>query len=393
MCYAEPLSSDRKGGVQVALPDGFDLEALLAPIPGDAPQGSDIREDYSGQSAYNRLRDARSEARDAEKLQDAGSDDARDPTPLWRSVRDLGLKTLAETAKDLEVAAWVTEAYVRSHGLAGLTAGAKLIAGLAEHYWDDVFPLPDDYGVETRVAPVTGLNGREGNGSLIQPLHKLPLFTRGDGTQIAVYQYDGSAQLATLDAERRQARIEAGAVPFDELDKEARSQGARTFARLREDAREAIAAWQGMAAILDEKASEDPPSTSTVRDMISHVVEIANRYAPPEADAPAADAQAGAEDGTPGGATGVATGGFGGIGVPTGQVASREDALRALENLAAFFRRTEPVSPLAYTLDEAVRRSRMTWPELMEEIVADRDSRNAILTTLGIRPPPPPPEE
>ena len=46
-------------------PEGFDLEALLAPIPGDAPQGTDIREDFSAASPYNRLRDARSEARDA----------------------------------------------------------------------------------------------------------------------------------------------------------------------------------------------------------------------------------------------------------------------------------------------------------------------------------------
>jgi type VI secretion system protein ImpA len=387
MCYAEPLSSFREGA-QVALPDGFDLEALLTPIPGDAPQGSDIREDYSGQSPYSRLRDARSEARDAEKLLDAGSDDARDPTPLWRTVRELGLKTLAETTKDLEVAAWVTEAYVRSDGLVGLTAGARLIGGLAEQFWDAVFPLPDDYGVETRVAPVTGLNGREGNGSLIQPLHKLPLFMRADGTQVAVYQYENSAQLGTLDAERRAARIAAGAVSFEDLEKEARSQ-ARGFAKLREDAREALAAWQAMAGVLDEKASEDPPSTSTVRDMIGHVVEIANRYAPPEADAPAADGQGDAAGGTPGVAMG---GGVGGIAVPAGQIASREDALRALENIATFFRRTEPVSPLSYTLDEAVRRGRMTWPDLLEEIVADRDSRNAILTTLGIRPPPPPEE-
>ncbi len=391
MCYAEPLSSFW-GSAQVALPDGFDLEALLAPIPGDAPQGVDIREDFSAQSPYNRIRDARSEARDAEKLLDAGSDDARDPTPLWRSVRELGLKTLAETAKDLEVAAWVTEAYVRSHGLAGLTAGAKLIAGLAEQYWDGVFPLPDDYGVETRVGPVTGLNGREGNGSLIQPLHMLPLFMRGNGTQVAVYQYDSSAQLGTLDAERRQARIAAGAVAFDDLEKEARGQS-RAFAKLREDAREALDAWQAMAGILDAKASEDPPSTSTVRDMIAHVVEIANRYAPPDAASPAADAQADGSGEAAGGAPGVAVGMIGGVAVPAGAVANREDALRALENLATFFRRTEPVSPLAYTLEEAVRRSRMTWPDLLEEIVADRDSRNAILTSLGIRPPPPPPEE
>ena len=52
-------------------PEGFDLEALLAPIPGDAPQGTDIREDFSAASPYNRLRDARSEARDAERGQDS----------------------------------------------------------------------------------------------------------------------------------------------------------------------------------------------------------------------------------------------------------------------------------------------------------------------------------
>ncbi len=376
----------------MALPDGFDLEALLAPIPGDAPQGMDIREDFSAQSPYNRLRDARSEARDAEKMLDAGSDEGRDPAPLWRTVRDVGLKTLNEAAKDLEVAAWLTEAYVRSHGLAGLTAGAKLIAGLAENYWDDVFPLPDDYGVETRVAPVTGLNGREGNGSLIQPLHKLPLFVRPDGTALLLYQYDNSAQLGTLDAERRKARLDAGAIPFDDLEKEARAQGPRAMTRLRQDAREALEAWQQMATLLDEKASEDPPSTSTVRDMVTHVLEIANRYAPPEASAPADGGEAGAEaDGAPGVA--MAGGMIAGVAVPAGQIASREDALRVLETLATFFRRTEPVSPLSYTLEEAVRRSRLTWPELLDEIVADRDSRNAILTSLGIRPPPPPPDE
>ena len=71
------------------LPEGFDLEALLAPIPGDAPQGIDIREDFSATSPYNRLRDARSEARDAERGQDAGDTDTRDPGPLWRTVREL----------------------------------------------------------------------------------------------------------------------------------------------------------------------------------------------------------------------------------------------------------------------------------------------------------------
>ena len=129
---------------------------------------------------------------------------------------------------------------MRSHGLAGLTAGAKLIAGLAEQYWDDVFPLPDDYGVETRVAPVTGLNGREGNGSLIQPLHKLPLFIarRRHGVAALSIRQLGAARNAGRRAPAGPPRRgrhsirrpgEGGARP-----------GPRAFARLREDAREAL---------------------------------------------------------------------------------------------------------------------------------------------------------
>lgn len=372
------------------LPEGFDLEALLAPIPGDAPQGTDIREDFSATSPYGRLRDARSEARDAERGQEQGDADARDPAPLWRMVRELALKTLTETAKDLEVAAWLTEAYVRSHGLAGLTAGARLMAGLAERYWDVLFPLPDDYGMETRVAPVTGLNGRDGNGSLVQPLYKTVLFNRPDGSPFAYYQYRQSEQLGSLDAARRQQRIEAGALLFEDVEREARAAGGRRFSALLTEAHAAHDAWQAMAAIIDEKAGTDGPSTTAVRDLLAAIAEVARRFAPAEAAQGMASpgASPGAE--AAGGDTaGSAGGGFGQIAVSPGQIASREDALRALGEIAAFFRRTEPHSPLSYTLDEAVRRGRMTLPDLLNELVADTDARNAILNSLGIRPPPP----
>jgi type VI secretion system protein ImpA len=69
---------------------------------------------------------------------------------------------------------------------------------------------------------------------------------------------------------------------------------------------------------------------------------------------------------------------------------TREDMLRELGRIADYFRRTEPHSPLAYTLEEAVRRGRLTWPELLAEVVPDDGVRSAILVMLGIRPPQPP---
>jgi type VI secretion system protein ImpA len=367
----------------VDFPEGFDLAALLEPIPGDVPQGVDIREDFSSQSPYSRLRDARSDARDAEKMLDTGDTNAGDPAPMWRTVREIGLKTIRETAKDLEVAAWVTEAYVRSNGLAGLAAGASLIKGLAEQYWDDVFPLPDDYGLETRVAPITGLNGRDGGGSLIQPLFKLNFFNRADGTPISFFTYQASEQLPGLSNDRREARIAAGAIPFDEMEKEARSVGAASLGRLRDEATLALEAWEGMANVLDDKAREDPPSTSHVRDMLRQIHAATIRYAPAPVES-AEEAGGGGEAAAGGAEAGVGPGGFAATGQRT---ASREDALRTLETIATYFRRTEPASPLAYTLDDAIRRAKLTWPELLEEVVPDATVRSAILSSLGIRPP------
>jgi type VI secretion system protein ImpA len=238
--------------------------------------------------------------------------------------------------------------------------------------------------METRVAPVSGLNGRDGVGSLIQPLYMIPLFNRPDGSPFAYYQYRQSEQLGTLDAERRQQRIAAGALSLEDVEREARAAGARHFAAVLSDARAAREAWQAMANLLDEKAGADGPSTTAVRDLLSGIVDTVARFAPAEAAeaAPGVSAPPPGEAGS--GAAGAAR-----IATPAGPLASRDDALRALGEIANFFRRTEPHSPLSYTLDEAVRRGRMTWPELLAEVVADTDTRNTILNTLGIRPPPP----
>ena len=381
----------------VDFPEGFDLAALLEPIAGDAPQGEDIREDSSAQSPYYRLKDARSGARDAERMLDNGDLDAEDPAPLWRTVRELGLRTLQEKTKDLEVAAWVAEAYVRSHGLPGLAAGAALLKGLAGQYWDmGIFPLPDEYdGEEARTAPITGLSGREGNGSLVQPLNKIILFMRPEGSPVTLSTYKtaykASETFSTLTPEQKEARLASGAVPFSEFDKEARGPTAlRNLGLLRDQAAFALEHWMAMGELLDAKATEAPPSNSSVREIVREIREVAIRYAPAAAVTVQSASEESGDGGSDGGGGAMAGGMMlpGGFSVPSQRIASREDALRTLESLATFFRQTEPVSPLAYTLDDAIRRARMSWPDLLAEVVSDQAVRSAILSSLGIRPPP-----
>ena len=305
----------------------------------------------------------------------SGEADARDPAPLWRTVRELALKTLTETTKDLEVAAWLTEALVRSHGLAGLTAGAQVMAGLAERYWDGLFPLPDDYGMETRVSPVTGLNGRDGNGSLMQPLYMTGAVQPAGRHAGRLLPVPADRNSSARSMRNGASAHRGGAIPFEDSSARRAPQAAPVRAHCCRDARAARDAWQAMADMIDAKAGADGPSTTAVRDLLSGIIEIARRYAPAEAAA--------AGDRRPTlSARLVATASRRRQSRPRrgcapGQIASREDALRALGEIANFFRRTEPHSPLSYTLDEAVRRGRMTWPELLAEVVADTDTRNS----------------
>lgn len=362
-------------------PEGFDLAALLAPISPEAPAGTDLRQDYSPDSLYYRLRDARGEARAAERAIDAGNTDAS-ALPHWRAVRDLAIEALSQRSKDLEIAAWLSEGLLRDSGLVGLTGGFRLLAGLAETYWEDYFPQPDEEGLAGRLAPIAGLNGVGGEGTMLQPLRRTVLFLRPDGAPFEFSDYLRSADLEGIgDAERRQQRIDSGVLPFETVENEARAAGEEHFAQLRNEAAEARATWQALGQILDQRAGADAPPSSQLRDLLQQIEDVAKRFAAPGGEAfeagaaPPADETAGPELRASAPAP------------RTDGLTSREDALRALAQIADFFRRTEPLSPITYTLQEAVRRSRLTWPELLEEIVPDATSRSAILSSLGIRPP------
>ncbi len=360
------------------VPEGFDLAALLAPISAEAPAGADLREDASPQSTYFRLRDARSDARAAERAADAGGGEGGVPQE-WRTIRELALDALATQSKDIEIAAWLCEAMLRLDRLAGLAAGFQLLAGIAENFWDVFFPAADEEGLAGRLAAIAGLNGMGREGTLIQPLRRITLFLRPDGAPFEFWQYEQSRELAGIgDAARRQQRLDAGVVPFETVESEARAAEPARFGSLRDTSAAAAAAWQALGGILDARAGGEAPATGQVRDLLGQIREAAERWAPPAADAavpPPAPA-------APGDAAGAAPGS-----APPGRLATRDDALRLLTEIAEFFHRTEPHSPLAYTLQEAARRARLTWPELLAEIVPDAGSRAAILSRLGIQPP------
>lgn len=353
-----------------------DFETILAPLAGDEPIGTDLRQDFAPTSVYFRLRDARAQARDAERQAESlGGDDS--PPTLWRPVVSMAIQALKENAKDLEVATWLTEGLVRTAGPQGLMAGASVIAGLVDRYWEGVFPMPEGEDMEPRVAAVAGLSGQGADGTLMQPLRKTILFNRPDGTPFSVWQFQAAVELSGItDPARRAQRIDSGVMPFEDVEKEARLAGASHWVAQREIVTGALAAWKDMERAFDEKAGQASPPANRVRDLLEFMLETCNRFAPAGGQAEAAAATS-AVSGTAGAAT---------IATPD-VIVGREQALHQLAELADWFTRNEPGSPIGFTLLEAVRRARLGWPELVAELVADQTARHSLLTSVGIKPP------
>ena len=361
----------------------LDLDALLAPLSGEAPSGADLREDSSAQSIYYRLKDLRSTARAAERRGDAGeeSDAAQGE---WRQLYDLTREALTKQSKDLEVACWLVEALVRRNGFAGLRDGLVLVCGLFESFPDNLHSLQDEEGLETFLAPLTGLNGLDGEGTLIQPIRKVPI-TSGGEKPYAFFHYTQGEDLDRLNDETaKERRIASGVLTTQQFDQVLRASPKDFLRALLGDLSEAIAALDKLSGLLSEKYASDAPPTSRIRDTLDGVHDLVRSRTrdilPPEPDA-----AANGSDATEGGQA-EAHAGNGSMRVP-GMISSREEALQTIAKISDFFKRTEPHSTIAFTLDDVIRRARMTLPELLVELLPDETARRTFLLSAGIRPP------
>ena len=342
------------------------VDELLRPISETNPTGVNMREAPGSQDLYYRLKDARSAARLAERALDP--DEAMRVAPEWKEVDALAREALANHAKDTEVLAWLVEAALRLRGLEGLRDAFGACATLVERDFEALHAFDTDTPAD-RAAHFGGLNGAGAEGTLIQPLRFVALVPGEPFYQAGlwVYQTQGGGDESDLRSRARAAGPDA-----------MRAQAAA--------AQGALDAFERLHAALDAACGPDAPPASNIRNVLLEVVS-AIRDLGGLLDAPDAARDAAAEQAGPdGGASQTEA-----AGAPTAPPAprglqTREDAFAALMDVAEFFRRTEPHSPLSFSIETLVRRGRMSFPELLEELLPDNQARQLFLTSAGIKP-------
>src|SRR5690606_21328360 len=73
----------------------------------------------------------------------------------------------------------------------------------------------------------------------------------------------------------------------------------------------------------------------------------------------------------------------GGVATATGAIQSRRDALKRLADVADFFQKTEPHSPVAYLVQRSVKWGNMPLESWLRDVIKDESVLGQIRQTLG----------
>jgi type VI secretion system protein ImpA len=369
----------------MASPELLNFSQLCMPIPGDNPAGKSLREDFSSKSSYQAIKDSQKAARDAERaaLREEGAGDlyARLAAcrAAWKPVLQLADKITTDESKDLQIVSWWIEALLRIHGFAGVRDGFRLARELIEAFWDQLYPLPDEDGIATRVGPLAGLNGVESDGVLANPLLNLPITAAGSQRAMSLIDFQQANDLVRLqDVDRVAQRVRDGAITLNDFQKAVAETSTEFFTEVLDVVNACAHEFDKLTMALDERCGEYAPPSSNIRNALTSIREQVEQFL---RDRGAVGGESAASAVAGGNAAQASSNGH------CGPIGSREDAFRSLMQVAEFFRRTEPQSPIPYMLDQAVRWGKMPLAELLKEMLSE--SVPDSLRLVGIRSPEP----
>jgi len=119
---------------------------ILKPIAGENPSGESLR--YA--PVFTQIKEAAREEDDIAQGVWATERKVAD----WPKVVKLSTDALTKQSKDLQLAAWLTEAETHRTGFTGFLDGVGLLTALIEQFWDTIHPELEDGDTEMRAVPL-----------------------------------------------------------------------------------------------------------------------------------------------------------------------------------------------------------------------------------------------
>ncbi len=350
------------------------VEDFLLPVAGADPAGPPLR--YDG--TYDAVRDAR-RADDPGLPQGIWTRDLKRAD--WEGAAALCEAALRERSKDLQLCAWLLEAWLHLHGFAGAAAGLGVMHAVAERFWDGVHPRDDD-ACEARALVVEWLDGVVADALALVPV-TAPSVADPDthtwAAREAALRLENQARRDAGAAERAEGE---GAVTLARFDRAVSLTPTAVFAAADASLRSAEDAAGRLQALLDERCGAAAPGLLRTRGVLQALLGwtvqvLASRPAEPPAS-PEEPMSAPAPGGPPP-APDAAPPAFSGAAGP----ASRDEAFRWLRAAADYLEATEPHSPVPHLVRRAVGWGGLSLQELMMDFQRSGYDLGTLYVLLG----------
>jgi type VI secretion system protein ImpA len=362
-------------------PPVIDLDQLLQPISEESPSGEELR--YSG--IYDEIR----EARRADENLAQGEWQTELKVADFQKVLNIGIDALANKSKDLQVAAWLSEALVKQHGFAGLRDSLKLLAGLQETFWETLFPEVDEGDMENRANAIAWVDEHVGFALRSAPYTGVAGYSFRDWEDSKQFDVPesldglGSADLVRVKALKEQAERERR-VTSDLWRKEIAQTRRLAVEAAYFTIEECWAAFAELNRVIEEKYDRNQaPGLTSFRKSLEEVqTQVKLLLNDKRAEEPDEEPEGEIDE-----ATGeVIAGGPAGPGkaVATGSIQNRKDALKRLSDIAEFFKKTEPHSPVSYLVQRAVKWGEMPLENWLQDVIKDQSVLFQLRETLGV---------
>jgi type VI secretion system protein ImpA len=269
----------------------------------------------------------------------------------WRDIRDRSLEAM-QKSKDFRLLTHLASAVVRTDGFAEfvqtLTVGARWL----DSWIETVFPLVDEDGILRRSA----LNGFADRMAVVDGVRRAP---------ILVHRQLGSVSMRDIEIVTGHlipAEGETGAVSAEQLEGLFAATSVEELRALRDQLNEAVTSLKSMeTAVSVRSGAQAAPDFTTLAVPLARTSKRVSDHLATRPDA-AAEATPGANTTDGAEAAGV---------VAVGTVRNRQDATRALDAVAAFFRTNEPSSPIPLLIERAKRLVAKDFLEVLAELAPE----------------------
>lgn len=324
---------------------------LLAPIAADEPCGQslDDTDTLASLDAYQIF--GQTSLEPAPKV--AGEPvrkEARksDRPPNWEDIRQEALAAL-QTSKDLRLLAYLGAASLRLEGIVAFAKTLSIASSWLETYWAQVHPRIDEDAIFRQNA----LNYFADPVAVIDGLRRSPLVSSRQHGRFSMRDLEIAAgQLAVAETESR---------PDDgQIIAAFENASIEELKTLQEGLSGALAAVEAIdRAMRGAAGSEVAPSFDGLSALFKKIAVGVRARTAARADGGTADPRGLEGEVAP--ATTVAV----------GAIRSRQDAIRALDAAAEFFRRNEPSSPIPLFLERAKRLVSKDFLEVLADVAPE----------------------